>query len=113
MCVGIDCNEQQCIGNQCYSSVIIRNGVTAFKRGCLVGRDSKWMTCTAAPSASHIVECCSQHMCNANVSKETLLRQLRMSEFIDLHCLETKYEPVQYCDFMWLIGFIKNADLIG
>lgn len=79
MCVGSDCNEQLCTGDQCYTSVIIINDVTTFKRGCLVGRDSKWMTCTAAPSASHIVECCSQHMCNANMSKETLLRLLLTS----------------------------------
>lgn len=85
MCVGSDCNEEQCTGDQCYTSVIISNGVTTFKRGCLVGRDSKLMTCTAAPSASHFVECCSQHMCNAKVSKETLLQQVQTSKLIHLH----------------------------
>lgn len=79
MCVGSDCNEQQCSGDQCYTSVIISNDVTTFKRGCLIGSESKRMTCSATPSASHVVECCSQHMCNANVSKETLLRLLLTS----------------------------------
>ncbi|TRZ00587.1 hypothetical protein DNTS_030545 [Danionella cerebrum] len=76
MCVGSDCNEQQCTGNQCYTSVIISNDMTIFKRGCLIGSESKRMTCSATHSASHVVDCCSQHMCNANVSQETLLRQL-------------------------------------
>uniref|UniRef100_A0A8C1QFA0 receptor protein serine/threonine kinase n=1 Tax=Cyprinus carpio TaxID=7962 RepID=A0A8C1QFA0_CYPCA len=76
MCVGSDCNEQQCTGDQCYTSVIISKDVTTFKRGCLIGPESKRMTCSATPSASHVIECCSQHMCNANVSKETLLRLL-------------------------------------
>lgn len=91
MCVGSDCNEEQCTGDQCYTSVIIINDVTTFKRGCLIGSERKRMTCSANPSASRIVECCSQHMCNANVTKETLLRLLLTSKSIHSNSRETRF----------------------
>ncbi|XP_076829624.1 activin receptor type-1 [Brachyhypopomus gauderio] len=79
VCVGSDCLSQQCKGEQCYASVTVSDGEPSFRRGCLIGPESRRMTCSAAPSANHVVECCSQPMCNVNASVESLLQLLLRS----------------------------------
>ncbi|XP_026876849.2 activin receptor type-1 isoform X1 [Electrophorus electricus] len=79
MCVGSGCLSEQCKGEQCFIAVTISNGEPSFRRGCLFGSESRRMTCSAAPSASHVVECCSQPMCNVNASMESLLQLLQTS----------------------------------
>ncbi|XP_053484298.1 activin receptor type-1 isoform X1 [Ictalurus furcatus] len=76
VCVGRDCMAQQCKGDQCYSSVTLRDDVPSFHRGCLIGPDSRSLTCLTSPSASHAVECCARPMCNANVSVDSLIQLL-------------------------------------
>ncbi|TSS97507.1 Activin receptor type-1 [Bagarius yarrelli] len=76
MCVSRDCMAEQCKGDQCYSSVTVQDGVHSLHRGCLIGLDSKRLTCSASPSASHVIECCAWPMCNANTSLESLTRLL-------------------------------------
>ncbi|XP_047671541.1 activin receptor type-1 isoform X2 [Tachysurus fulvidraco] len=76
VCMGRDCMAQQCKGDQCYSSVTVRDGVRSLHRGCLIGPDSRSLTCLASPSASHVIECCARPMCNANTSVDSLIQLL-------------------------------------
>ncbi|MCI4377896.1 hypothetical protein PGIGA_G00208930 [Pangasianodon gigas] len=80
VCMGRDCMAQQCKGDQCYSSVTIRDGEPSLHRGCLIGPDSRSLTCLASPSASHVIECCAQPMCNANTSVDSLIQLLLQSK---------------------------------
>lgn len=80
VCMGRDCIAQQCKGDQCYSSVTVKDGVPSLHRGCLIGPDSRSLTCLASPSVSHVIECCAQPICNANTSLESLMQLLLKSE---------------------------------
>lgn len=80
VCMGRDCMAQQCKGDQCYSSVTVRDGVPSLHRGCLIGSDSGSLTCLASPSASHVIECCARPMCNTNASLDTLIQLLLRSK---------------------------------
>lgn len=106
VCMGRDCMAQQCKGDQCYSSVTVRDGVPSLRRGCLVGPDSRSLTCLASPSASHVIECCARPMCNANASLDSLIRLLLRSKK-DILCT---CNPVQHIKTMLVLFIHKTTN---
>lgn len=78
--MGSDCMSQRCRGDRCYAFLTVSSDGTLFRRGCLIGPESPRLTCSGAASDNRVVACCSQPMCNANASVESLRHLLLMSK---------------------------------
>ncbi|KAI4886556.1 hypothetical protein NFI96_027109 [Prochilodus magdalenae] len=72
VCEGQSCGSGgRCFGQQCFSSLSIRNGTALRQKGCIVGREEEAVWCGSAPSASGVtVHCCQGTLCNSNVTVE-------------------------------------------
>ena len=72
VCEGQSCGSfGRCFGQQCFSSLSIRNGTALRQKGCIVGREEEAVRFGSAPSASGVtVHCCQGTLCNGNVTVE-------------------------------------------
>lgn len=71
------CEEQscgsngRCFGQQCFSSVSIRNGTALRQKGCIVGTEEEAVQCGSSPLESGVtVQCCQGTLCNSNLTVE-------------------------------------------
>lgn len=60
--------DHRCMGQQCFSSLKIVNGVALQQKGCLRDDEEGRATCAMPPSSTHVVKCCQGHLCNMNVT---------------------------------------------
>eukprot|EP00062_Callorhinchus_milii_P013009 gi/632960651/ref/XP_007896316.1/ PREDICTED: activin receptor type-1-like [Callorhinchus milii] len=83
ICEGKSCGRRDhCFGQQCFASVILNGDVREFQKGCFILEQGE-MTCKTPPSASHVVQCCYENLCNRNITAGPLLSQVPEGEPID------------------------------
>ncbi|XP_036425994.1 activin receptor type-1-like isoform X1 [Colossoma macropomum] len=69
VCEGRSCaSGERCMGQQCFSSLTLSDGVLLYQKGCFTVYEQGRMTCKTPPSPDQIVECCQAHLCNMNLS---------------------------------------------
>ncbi|TSL54352.1 Activin receptor type-1 [Bagarius yarrelli] len=69
VCEGRSCvTGKRCMGQQCFSSLTVSDGVLVHQKGCFTVYEQGRMTCKTPPSPDQIVECCQAHLCNMNLS---------------------------------------------
>lgn len=69
VCEGRSCaSGERCMGQQCFSSLTLSDGVLVYQKGCFTVYEQGRMTCKTPPSPDQIVECCQAHLCNMNLS---------------------------------------------
>ncbi|KAG7330898.1 hypothetical protein KOW79_004867 [Hemibagrus wyckioides] len=69
VCEGRSCvTGERCMGQQCFSSLTVSDGVLVHQKGCFTVYEQGRMTCKTPPSPDQIVECCQSHLCNMNLS---------------------------------------------
>ncbi|XP_060786354.1 activin receptor type-1-like isoform X2 [Neoarius graeffei] len=75
VCEGRSCvTGERCMGQQCFSSLTLSDGVVVHQKGCFTVYEQGRMTCKTPPSPDQIVECCQAHLCNMNLSVTLPLR---------------------------------------
>ncbi|KPP62533.1 activin receptor type-1-like [Scleropages formosus] len=73
MCEGSLCGPGKlCEGERCFSSVTVSRDTDILSRGCLTGLEKSRRICSTLPSDSYAIECCSHHLCNSNITADTL-----------------------------------------
>ncbi|XP_053352133.1 activin receptor type-1-like [Clarias gariepinus] len=72
VCEGQSCSSSgRCLGQQCFSSVSIRNGTALRQKGCIVGREEEAVQCGSSLLESGVmVQCCQGTLCNSNLTVE-------------------------------------------
>lgn len=72
VCEGQSCGSNgRCFGQQCFSSVSIRNGTALRQKGCIVGTEEEALQCGSSPLESGVmVQCCQGTLCNSNLTVE-------------------------------------------
>ncbi|KAI5618602.1 activin receptor type-1 precursor [Silurus asotus] len=69
VCEGRSCvSGERCMGQQCFSSLTVSDGVVVHQKGCFTVYEQGRMTCKTPPSPDQIVECCQARLCNMNLS---------------------------------------------
>lgn len=79
----------QCHGSRCFSSVKVIDHQVVFERGCLEGGDNGRLQCSTSPSLHQAIYCCSQDLCNSNVTKSQL-----MSRLLTGNCSASRFKAV-------------------
>ncbi|XP_077587160.1 activin receptor type-1 [Stigmatopora nigra] len=76
LCDSPKCQEEQCRGTRCFSSVRVGSGGVVFERGCLEGPKKTRLHCSTAPSSHQAIRCCSRHLCNRNTTRSSVMALL-------------------------------------
>ncbi|XP_077476245.1 activin receptor type-1 isoform X2 [Stigmatopora argus] len=76
LCDSPKCQEEQCRGTRCFSSVRVGSGGVVFERGCLEGPKKTRLHCSTAPSSHQAIRCCSRHLCNRNTTRSAVMALL-------------------------------------
>ncbi|GAA6066760.1 activin receptor type-1 isoform X1, partial [Tachysurus ichikawai] len=72
VCEGQTCgSDGRCFGQQCFSSVSIRNGTGLRQKGCIVSVEEEAVQCRSSLLESGVmVQCCQGTLCNSNLTVE-------------------------------------------
>ncbi|XP_047670581.1 activin receptor type-1 isoform X1 [Tachysurus fulvidraco] len=71
VCDGVECaGGGRCVGEQCFSSVTVTNGNQQHRKGCFSASQGQrgGANCDTPTSPDSIVNCCTGHLCNANIT---------------------------------------------
>nr|XP_020450371.1 activin receptor type-1 [Monopterus albus] len=83
VCEGVACErDRHCTGQQCFSSLKMIDGVAVQQKGCLRDDEEGRATCASPPSSAHVVKCCQGHLCNMNVTVQSLGKEEVMKPLI-------------------------------
>lgn len=86
LCDSPTCLEvTRCQGTRCFSSVQVRSSGVVFEHGCLKGQQKIRLHCATAPSFQQAIFCCSEHMCNGNTTRSSLMSLLPSGTWIVAH----------------------------
>ncbi|GCB80671.1 hypothetical protein scyTo_0017278, partial [Scyliorhinus torazame] len=84
ICEGSTCGtEPLCQGLRCFASVTQNGEGPVFQKGCFATREQVEMSCKISPSERSVVRCCSDNLCNRNITAMPLLSQAPKGEPID------------------------------
>ncbi|KAK2826438.1 hypothetical protein Q5P01_020652 [Channa striata] len=90
LCESLKCyGDTQCQGNRCFSSVKVSGDEVVFEHGCLKGSQKIRLLCSTTPSFQQAIYCCSENMCNSNITRSHLMSLLPLEN-------EPAGEPVRY-----------------
>ncbi|XP_057715035.1 activin receptor type-1 [Corythoichthys intestinalis] len=76
LCDSPKCQQEQCRGTRCFSSVRVGSNGVVFERGCLEGPKKTRLHCSTAPSSHQAIRCCSRNLCNRNTTRSAVMALL-------------------------------------
>uniref|UniRef100_A0A3P9JWH1 Activin receptor type-1 n=1 Tax=Oryzias latipes TaxID=8090 RepID=A0A3P9JWH1_ORYLA len=68
LCDEAHCAGSSCFGQLCFASLSLLSGKPVFQKGCIVSKEEEVLRCRKSPAPELVVECCSGHLCNMNIS---------------------------------------------
>ncbi|XP_024142809.1 activin receptor type-1 [Oryzias melastigma] len=68
LCDEPSCGGSSCFSQLCFASLSLLSGKPVFQKGCIVSKEEEALRCGKSPAPELVVECCSGHLCNMNIS---------------------------------------------
>lgn len=69
VCEGASCSSGSwCLGQQCFTSLSVRNGTSVLQKGCIADSEEESTRCRRPPTPELVLECCYGDLCNLNAS---------------------------------------------